>query len=151
MESIPSMQARNKNLTNPANRMTAVEPTNRQVEPTPVQVMEGPTVRVLEDYSNSSLFDPIEPTSSAEGTPPLTDDLDFLAPNSIPEYDEEQAKVCQVLYSHFPSGCNRVGSDISLKLGRYRVSVPVELSHCVQCPLLSLWYCACYALRVTLL
>ena len=97
MESIPSMKAKNKNLTNPVNRMTAIEPTfNRQIEPTPVQVMEGSTVRVLEDYSNSSLFDPVEPTSSAEETPPLTDDLDFLGPNSISDDDEEQAKVCQV-------------------------------------------------------
>ncbi len=77
--------------------MTAIEPTlNRQIEPTPVQVMEGTTVRVLDDYSNSSLFDRIEETQSSEETPPLTDDLEFLGPNSISDYDEETAKVCQL-------------------------------------------------------
>ncbi len=97
MEPIPSTKAKNKNPTNPSNRMTAIEPTlNRQIEPTPVQVMEGTTVRVLDDYSNSSLFDRIEETQSSEETPPLTDDLEFLGPNSISDYDEEQAKVCQV-------------------------------------------------------
>jgi len=93
MEPIPSTKAKNKNPTNPSNRMTAIEPTlNRQIEPTPVQVMEGTTVRVLDDYSNSSLFDRIEETQSSEETPPLTDDLEFLGPNSISDYDEEQAK-----------------------------------------------------------
>lgn len=94
INSIPSMSVqptKSKNLTNPASSGTAIEPTNRQVEPTPVQGMEGPTFR-LQDYSNSSLFEPIEPTTSAEGTPPLTDDLDFLGPNSIAEYDEEHGK-----------------------------------------------------------
>lgn len=91
---------KNKNLSNPSSSGAAIESTSLQVEATPVQKMGGPTVH-LQDYSNSSLFDSIEPTSSAEGTPPLTDDIDFLGPNSIAEYDEEEAKVCRVLLFFF--------------------------------------------------
>lgn len=70
-----------------------------QIEPTPVQVMEGPTIDVIDEFSNSSSFDTVEPTSSLEETPPLTND-DLLGLNSIHDYDEEQEKVCDVFF-HF--------------------------------------------------
>ncbi len=74
------------------------EPTDDQVEPTPVlkpNRNKGSSATRLvsaDDYfSNSSFFEPIEPTASAEATPPLPDsaDLSGIGPNLIGEEEEE--------------------------------------------------------------
>ena len=54
--------------------------------------------------------------------------------------------VASFLFFVFMARWNRLGSDIAVKLRRYRVSVPAELLHCVQFPFFLLRYCACYAL-----
>lgn len=95
LPSVPASSPKSKNAAMPASRFAAVEPTDRQVEPTPIQVMGGPTIRVLDDFTNSSSFDPIEPTSSVEGTPSLPDDL--FGPNSFSDY-EDHAKVRHVFF-----------------------------------------------------
>lgn len=57
--------------------------------------MRGHSIQ-LEDFSNSSLFESAEPTSSSGETPRLTDDFGFSGPNLIGE-SEEQMKVCRFL------------------------------------------------------
>ena len=96
LPTVPAASPKSKNSAMPASRFAAVEPTDRQVEPTPIQVMGGPTIRVLDDFTNSSSFDPIEPTSSVDGTPSLPDDL--FGPNSFPDYEDHAGKVRRVFF-----------------------------------------------------
>lgn len=92
----------------PGIRLARIDHTDHQIEPTPVQVMGGHSTQHFDEFSNSSSFDMIEPTSSAEGTPRLTDDFGFSGPNSIGESEEEQEKVRHMLLCLFivMAGCN---------------------------------------------
>lgn len=151
--SLPSLPpSARKYPTTPGIRLR-IDPADHEIEPTPVQVMGGHTMHQFDDFTNSSSFDMIEPTSSVEGTPRLSEDFGFSGPNSIGDSEEEQEKVRHMFVSPFRIyGWVQQSARISQPSPRYRVSVPVELLHCVQLPHpFLLRYCARYALGLLFL